>query len=66
MLAMVRWMAIAVPLPISIIVITAPTPMTIPSVVSNVRITQDELANDAMAQCVAARLKQLQFAPFGH
>ena len=38
-LAMVRWMAMDAPLPISIIVITAATPMTMPSIVSIVRMT---------------------------
>ena len=39
MLAIVRWMAMEAPLPISIIVITAATPMTMPSMVSIVRMT---------------------------
>ena len=39
MLAMVRWMAMEAPLPISIMVITAATPMTMPRVVSTARMT---------------------------
>jgi hypothetical protein len=48
MLAMVRWMAIVVPLPISIIEMTAATPMTIPNVVSIVRITLRQRAPKAV------------------
>ena len=38
MLAMVFWMAAEEPSPISIMAMTAPTPMTMPSVVSMARI----------------------------
>jgi hypothetical protein len=48
MLAMVRWMAMDEPLPISIIAITAAMPMTMPSVVSTARVTFRRSARKAV------------------
>ena len=48
MLATVFWMALLEPWPISIIAITAPTPMTMPRVVSTARITLRRSARSAV------------------
>ena len=49
MLAMVFWMAVDEPLPISIMAMTAATPMTMPSVVSAARIGLRRRARRAVA-----------------